>query len=92
VAFVSDRDGSRDVFLVDLAGGAPRNLTQSPQSDELAPVWSPDGELLVILRTRAAGPGERPGGGERIVAVIDREGRALFETPGMMADWMPAWP
>jgi hypothetical protein len=26
------------------------------------------------------------------IAVIDRNGRVLFETPGMMADWMPAWP
>jgi Tol biopolymer transport system component len=92
VAFVSDREGSRDVFLVDLASGAPRNLTRTPDTDEMAPVWSPDGELLVILRTRAAARGERPGSGERILAVIDREGRALFETPGMMADWMPAWP
>ncbi len=89
---MSDRDGSRDVFLVDLAGGAPRNLTRSPETDEMAPLWSPDGELLVILRARAAGPGEPPGGGERRLSVIDREGHTLFETPGMMADWMPAWP
>ena len=28
---------------------------------------------------------------EARVVVLDREGRALFEAPGMMPDWMPAW-
>lgn len=92
IAFISDRDGSRDVFLLDLAEGVPRNLTQSPQIDEAAPLWSPDGERLVILRRpRTEPPGEIPADQHRL-AVIDREGRALFETQGMMADWMPAWP
>ena len=36
--------------------------------------------------------GRRPSADESHLAVIDREGRALFETQGMMADWMPAWP
>ena len=28
---------------------------------------------------------------ETRLVVVDREGRSIFETPGMMADWMPPW-
>jgi Tol biopolymer transport system component len=92
IAFISDRDGSRDIFLVDLSGGVPRNLTRSPEIDEAAPLWSPDGERLVILRRQRTESGHRRSIGENRLAVIDRQGRALFETQGMMADWMPSWP
>jgi Tol biopolymer transport system component len=92
VAFVSDRDGSRDVFLVDLADGVPRNLTKSPMINEGAPLWSPDGERLVILLTPKTKPGRRLLARQMRIAVIDRDGRTLFETQGAMADWMPAWP
>jgi Tol biopolymer transport system component len=93
VAFVSDREGSEDVFLVDLKGGVPRNLTRSPERDEFTPRWSPDGELLVLTSDRAI---DRPPDQERDPAslrllVIDRDGRVLLETPGRMPDWMPPW-
>jgi Tol biopolymer transport system component len=92
ISFISNRDGSHDVFLFDLAEGVPRNLTQSPEIDEAAPLWSPDGERLVILRRpRTESPRDPPADQHRL-AVIDRDGRILFETQGMMADWMPAWP
>jgi len=91
VVFISDRDGNPDLFLVDLAGGTPRNLTRSPERAESAPHFSPDGERIVVLaqpwpRSDAPAPG-----GERIV-VVDREGAQRFETPGLMPDWMPPWP
>jgi len=92
IAFVSDREGRDDIFLADLAGGALRNLTRSPDFDEAAPLWSPDGEQLVILQRPPTEAGRRPPAEEHRLLVIDREGRALFETQGMMADWMPAWP
>jgi dipeptidyl aminopeptidase/acylaminoacyl peptidase len=91
-AFVSDRSGNRDVWLAPLGGGEARNLTSTPDRDEFAPRWSPDGELLVVT---AAPPGPPGVDGERIrwddtrLVVLDREGRVRFETPGMMADWMP---
>jgi len=91
IAFISDREGSSDVFLFDLAAGASRNLTRSPEVDEALPLWSPDGERLVILRRPRTGSAQRPSADENQLAVIDREGQLLFETQGMMADWMPAW-
>jgi Tol biopolymer transport system component len=87
VAFISDRDGSPDLFLVDLAGGPARNLTRSPGRREAAPRWSPDGERIAIsvLREPPYVSGER-------VAVVDRQGTPLLEVPGTMPDWMPPWP
>jgi Tol biopolymer transport system component len=92
IAFVSDRDGSRDVFLAPLSGGPARNLTRTRDRDEFAPRWSPDGERLVVTRVPPQAPGRA---GDKLdpaqtqLVVIDRSGRVLFETQGMMADWMP---
>lgn len=92
VVFVSDRDGSGDIFLMELPDGEPRNLTRSPEVEEATPIWSPDGEWLVILaEPRQREPGDSKHADARLL-VIDREGRLRFETPGLMADWMPAWP
>jgi Tol biopolymer transport system component len=99
LVFVSDRDGSRDIFLVELPDGVPRNLTRTPDLHEGAPRWSPDGERLVILRFPRRDPAAeesrdalRPDPKSARIAVIERSGQLLFETPGTMADWMPAWP
>ena len=92
IAFISDRDGCQDVFLVDLPDGVPRNLTHSPEIDEGTPLWSPDGERLVVLQRPPTASGRPPPAGEHRLSVIDRKGRTVFETQGMMADWMPAWP
>ena len=45
----------------------------------------------MILRRPRTESERRPSAEETRIAVIDRDGRALFETQGMMADWMPAW-
>lgn len=99
LVFVSDRDGNHDIFLAEPPEGEARNLTRTPDLTEGAPIWSPDGERIAILRwaTDASRtnvrPGEiRPDPARAQIAVIDRNGRVLFETDGTMADWMPAWP
>ncbi len=95
IALVSDREGSRDVFLADVNGTWVRNLTSTPERDEFTPRWSPDGELLVLTVFPAGqkGPADRlklsPAEGQLVV--YDREGQVLLETPGVMPDWMPPW-
>lgn len=95
VAFVVERERGADVYLADLEGGAMRNLTRTRRRSEYAPRWSPDGERLVV--TTADASAEAPSLRDRAalartrIRVIDREGRRLFETTGIMADWMPAW-
>jgi dipeptidyl aminopeptidase/acylaminoacyl peptidase len=52
LAFVSNRTGSRQIWLLPLNGGEPRRLTNLP-ADVQSPVWSPDGQRLAFL-TRGA--------------------------------------
>jgi Tol biopolymer transport system component len=95
VVLVSDRDGSSDVFLADLDGGSLRSLLQTPDRNELAPRWSPDGERLVVtaVPSDVADFGTMNAAALRQarLVVLDREGNELLDTPGAMADWMPPW-
>ena len=42
IAFTTDRDGDNEVYVVEVAGGTPVDLTQNHASDH-SPTWSPDG-------------------------------------------------
>jgi Tol biopolymer transport system component len=95
IAIISDRDGRSALFLAPLAGGTPRALSADVARHFFSPRWSPDGERLAAI----ANPGED--GEPRLtepedladthVVVFDREGRVLFDAPGLMPDWMPPW-
>lgn len=45
LAFSSNRGGSNDIWVLDAAGGAPRQLTSWPGREDY-PVWSTDGSQL----------------------------------------------
>lgn len=51
IAFVSDREGNGDIYLVDADGSNLRRLTTDPAYDG-HPAWSPDGERIVFISTR----------------------------------------
>lgn len=53
-----------DVYLVDVAGGEPRRLTQLSE-DELTVAWSPDGGLVGVYASRG-------------LYLVDRQGRTTF--------------
>src|SRR4051794_33979971 len=46
IAFISDRDGTPQIYLLDLGGGEPRKLTSAVEGFA-SPVWSPDGKFLI---------------------------------------------
>lgn len=46
VAFVSDRDGTPELWLLELDGGEPRKLSAAPEGVS-GPIWSPDGKFLI---------------------------------------------
>lgn len=45
LAFTSDRGGTQDLWLVDVAGGEPRQLTTWP-GVEATPLWNADGSAI----------------------------------------------
>jgi Tol biopolymer transport system component len=96
LAFVTDRDGSSDVYLAELDGSNQRSLQRTPAYNEFAPRWSPDGEFLVVTRVPADiadfGSMSPRALARALVVVLDRSGKQRFEAAGAMPAWMPAWP
>ena len=82
IAFVSDREGNNDIFVLDIARGAIKNLTHHPAADT-SPDWSPDGTQIVFHSDRD---------GDSEIYVIDADGgnvRAL--TFNGAYDGLPDW-
>ncbi len=58
IAFVSNRDGNQEIYLSDLAGGAPRRLTQTKER-ESSPRFLPDGTLVYVTKAGGRGKGSK---------------------------------
>ena len=67
IAFVSDRDGNLDIYVMDNDGSNQRRLTNNPLA-EWDPSWSPDGKRIVFTSDRD----ERAG--NRQIYVMDADG------------------
>ena len=53
IAFISDRNGQANIWLMDIDGKNPRAVTQEMAGRFLEPTWSPDGRYLVARRIDA---------------------------------------
>jgi len=94
VAFVSDRPGRPQIYLVELETGNVRRLGEI-EGSAFAPRWSPDGEMLAVTVAPPGAPEPRLADRESLakarVVVIDRSGSVRLDVPGLMPDWMPPW-
>jgi Tol biopolymer transport system component len=51
IAFVSDRDGNKEIYVMNSDGSNQRRLTDNPANDD-NPGWSPDGQQIVFNTDR----------------------------------------
>lgn len=55
IAFVSNRSGNADIWIMDADGGNQTNLTSAPGTDS-DPQWSPDGSKIAFSSDRIGNP------------------------------------
>ena len=82
IAFVSDRDGNREIYVMDVNGKNRHRLTNNRHGD-WSPSWSPDGKRIAFTS-------ERDGNDE--IYVMDADGgnqQNLTNHPGR--DSVPSW-
>jgi Tol biopolymer transport system component len=83
IAFQSDRSGNEDIWIMDVDGSNPRNLTDDP-ADESDPSWSPDGTRIAFVSDR---------GGNKDIYAMDADGSHVVDltnTPTVL-ETTPAW-
>ena len=85
IAFVSDRDGNPEIYVMDTDGGNLQNLTDNPAVDH-SPSWSPDGKRIAFVSDRDGNPNE--------IYVMDTDGGNLQNLTNNPADddgpsWSP---
>ena len=81
IAFISDRGGNLDIYLMNADGSGVMQLTHDPSNDT-HPDWSPDG-------TRIAFTSLRDGNGEIYVIADGSNAARLTDNPAF--DGLPAW-
>jgi len=82
IAFVSDRDGNKEIYVMNADGSGVTRLTNNPASD-VDPAWSPDG-------TRIAFASDRDGNFEIYVMNADGSNQIRL-TNNPPYDASPAW-
>jgi TolB protein len=81
IAFSSFRErGNQELYLLDVAGGGVRRLTNSPDMDRY-PAFSPDGQRILFVSLR--------NGGVATVHISDVDRWAPIALPAI--GWEPAW-
>ena len=67
ILFSSDRDGNREIYIMDMDGSNQTRLTNNPSRDH-KPNWSPDGSKIVFNSNRD---------GKYEIYIMDRNGSNL---------------
>jgi Tol biopolymer transport system component len=84
IAFVSDRDGHRRIYVMNADGSGQRAVSDPAYGSDTWPTWSPDGARIAFVSDE---------NGQDDIYVIDADGRNrrnITNTPDS-GDWSPAW-
>ncbi len=90
LAFVSNRFGSYQIFLMNADGSMPEQLT-SEEGGACQPAWSPDGSKLAYITPCTGRRDTYPGANIYIYDMETRAARPLLAQPGVHGDFDPAW-
>ena len=80
LAYVSDKDGTENVYVLNLATGEEKHVAPSATSAQIFPSWSPDGTMIAF---------QDQAGVTYVVEVATGTVRAL--TPPLFAPGRPSW-
>jgi TolB protein len=86
IAFISDRDGNPEVYVLQGKAGEARRLASTPDDREMSPAISPDGKQVAFLSTLSSGET-----GLWVVAIDGRDPRRIGGPPGKRLSfaWSP---
>jgi len=87
IAFISDRKGQNNLWLMDADGGNPRPVFTSNDSRAVEPAWTPDGRYIVVRRQALGG-----GGGGSGLWMYHRDGGQGIELVSNSDEGGTAWP
>src|SRR5437773_28366 len=96
IAFVSDRDGNDEVYVMNADGSSPTRLTSSPPDWDGAgeAAWSPDGSKIALTRA-STGPYCDPDGlcssvTDYVISIMNADGTGIHNlASGSGAAWSP---
>ena len=91
IAFVSERDGNPEIYVMDINGKNQQNLTNNPHDDR-SPSWSPDGKRIVFMSDREGHVHPKHGRSTLEIYVIDADGgNPQNLTNNVGDDRSPSW-
>ncbi len=82
IAFVSERNGNPEIYVMDATGGSVRRLTRNNARDD-SPVWSPDGRMIAFVSERD--------GNREIYSMNASGGNLIRLTRNVATDDSPTW-
>ena len=81
IAFVSDRTGNQDIYLLDVDSDSVIALTRH-EGEDWAPTWSPEGKKLAFASTRSVGWN---------IFIMDMKKREIEQLTDTGKDRRPSW-
>ena len=88
IAFVSERDGNMEIYVVGVDGSGLKRLTDNFALDD-HPTWSPNGQRIAFVSTRQSAPAGQAWNG---IYTMRADGTDVTRlSPDGVADYSPAW-